>query len=128
MIFFNLPEVHSYVASCMFVGNIMKILWRNKNQNQYYNKFSIRKIDSIWFSKPDISINRNEYGFNAIGNSPNRIIHHTVVEVISMFFPEKNEKDIIDELYNNKMLYSRLIGCFSNASNIIEYDSDIPLI
>ena len=111
VIFFNLPEVHSYKSACLFISKILSCIRNN----------SIKDITSgyfiIWISKTV------PY---AKSFSRNRVISTAdIIPIIKMFFPEKKYNDIEEELYaDNKALLNKLLRCFGPYNGNYEMMSD----
>ena len=100
VVFFNLPEVHSYKSACTFIGNIINCLTNNKIKDLIYNYFNVWVFEPVLY-KRIFTLNRN-------------IIETREVEItIKMFFPEKSTTAIKQELFaNGYALLSKLLRCF----------------
>ena len=110
VLFFNVPEVHSYITACKLVGNMMKCLWKDEDHNRYliqimiYDNNFTRNVSKVNIHKPHAFLNKIDK--SAI--SPDRI----VVDILNLFFPEKTKGMILNELNNDMQLQLKLYQCF----------------
>ena len=114
LLFFNLPKLHSYTTACKFVGNMMRTLWRNEDHNTIVLSIDIHNIVYIFIPDKTFTIgNPYRCGFlnidkTSIGPNPDQ----KVVNIINLFFPEKERDDIIKELTKDKQLLLKLYKCY----------------
>ena len=114
LLFFNLPKLHSYTTACKFVGNMMRTLWRNEDHNTIVLSIDIHNIVYIFIPDKTFTIgNPYRCGFlnidkTSIGPNPDQ----KVVNIINLFFPEKERDDIIKELIKDKQLLLKLYKCY----------------
>ena len=95
--YFNLPKVHSYKEACQFVGNMVSCILNNKEYNQNYSFFEIYSFDSSSNYVKMKKIGSTGYVYDKA--------HQTwMIDVISMFFPEKPVDAIRRELNSNRDL------------------------
>ena len=89
VMFFNLPEINSYIASCRFVSNIMRCFWSNKNYNESFRRFYIQGFNSsrTTYTNNVIEIEDETY---KLGRLYNKIPKRTIIDSICMFYPEKD--------------------------------------
>ena len=113
VIFFNLPEVHSYKAACVFISNILNCI-RNNNIKDMTASYFI-----IWISKTV------PY---AKSFSRNRIITKAdIISIVTLFFPEKKYDDIEKELFaDDNALLNKLLRCFGTYNGNYEMMSGSP--
>ena len=113
VLFFNLPKANSYRVACAFAGNIIKCLFKNRKYSRFLNRFSIynlNKLADIWYGGLHIHNSEICDSFYKIVKTSNP--DFMLVEIINMFFPEKNNKDILSELRKNTELLFKLYRYF----------------
>ena len=105
VMFFDLPEFHSYKSACVFISNILSCIWNNSIKD-YTSGYFI-----IWDSKPV------PYGWNF---SRKYMDNRMIERIIKLFFPEKRYDDIEKELSaDNNALLNKLLRCFRTYSPMI---------
>ena len=112
--FFNLPKIHTYLAACRFIGNIVKQLWKNRNHNSYLKKLIIQDRSLMGRIYEGLHL-YNPYAYRGVEHTVYKDPVHpddTVTGIIQMFFPEKDEDTVYDELSSDRELLSRLYKCF----------------
>lgn len=116
VMFFNLPKAKSYRSACNFTGNIIKCLFKNGKfkYNRYINRFSIYNIDKLSDKKHNGLHIYNSYNCGAFYKIDKTSIEpdYTVVKIINLFFPEKNNNYILSELRKDTELLLRLYRYF----------------
>ena len=120
MMFFDLPEVHTYSEACKFISAIMKCLWNNESYRKIFNMYTLYIQEPHKMIVNGVFQEESQYGFHITQNEymkhrfrdsvePDEII----IRILNMFFPEKNRDYIIDELTDNfDTLYMKLKNCF----------------
>ena len=115
VLFFNLPKANSYRTACNFTGKIIKCLFKNGNYSRFLNRFSIynlNKLSDIWYIGGlhiyNSDICDSFYKIDKTSIEPD----FTLVEILNMFFPEKNNKNILYELKKDTELLFRLYRYF----------------
>ena len=83
VIFFNLPEVHSYKAACLFISKILSCIQNNSIKDMTSGYFNIWDFDPVPYVR-NFSKKYMDYG--------------TIKTIIKMFFPEKSVTAIRQEL------------------------------
>jgi hypothetical protein len=114
LMFFNLPKIHTYLAACRFIGNIVKQLWKNRNHNSYLKKLIIQDRSLMGRIYEGLHL-YSPYAYRGVEHTVYKDLVHpddTVTGIIQMFFPEKDEDTIYDELSSDRELLSRLYKCF----------------
>ena len=97
VMYFNLPKVRSYKEACQFVGNMVSCILNNKEYNQNYTSFYIYGVNS--------STNRVEMKkMSNVGYVYDKIHQTWMINVISMFFPEKPVNAICREIESDRDL------------------------
>ena len=85
----------------------MKILWRNKNYDTFVDSIYVHNIMT------DVEFDMyNPYTYDNVAINKTSIKH--VVNIINLFFPEKNYNEIEEELIEDKQLLLKLYKCFPN--------------
>ena len=101
VVFFNLPEVHSYKAACTFIGNIFSCIYNN----------SIKYITSGFFIIWDFNPVPYKRGFSTNYMNYKRTTASYIEAAITMFFPEKSTT-ISQELHaDDNVLLNKLLRC-----------------
>lgn len=98
VMYFNLPKVRSYKEACQFVGNMVSCILNNKEYNQNYPFFYIYSVNDS--SSNCVVMNK----IGSIGYEYNKIHQTWMIDVISMFFPEKPVDAIRRELDSDRHL------------------------
>ena len=98
VIFFNLPDVHSYKAACVFISNILSYIQNDRIEDLIYRYFN------VWNFEPVV------YKRKFFGNC--MITVSDIIIIINLFFPEKRAT-ITQELYaDDNALLNKLLRCF----------------
>ena len=117
LIFFKSPVFSSYTSPGRLVGNIMKCLWHNTAVGTEYERFMIWNYDLSADRKKTIKCHMTLW--NPIIYPESRIKKtkepdDAVIQTIKLFFPERDERDIYEELKNNDALLNKLYGYFTH--------------
>lgn len=85
----------------------MKTLWKNKNYDTFVDSIYVHNIMT------DVEFDMyNPYTYDNVVINKRSIQH--IVNIINLFFPEKNFNDIEKELIKDKQLLLKLYNCFPN--------------
>lgn len=98
VMYFNLPKVRSYKEACQFVGNMVSCILNNKEYNKNYPFFYIYSVDD---SSSNYVVMKK---IGSIGYEYDKTHQTWMIDVISMFFPEKPVDTICRELDSNREL------------------------
>ena len=116
VMFFNLPKANTYRTACNFTGNIIKCLFKNGKYkyNRFLNQFSIYNLNKLSDKNYNGLHIYNSYICGAFYKIDKMSIKpdYTVVKILNMFFPEKNNKDILSELRKDTELLFKLYRYF----------------
>ena len=114
ILFFNLPKANSYRTACNLAGMIIKCLFKNGNYSRFLNRFSIYNIDRLSDKNYNGLHIYNSYICGAFYQIDKTSIgpDYTLVKIINMFFPEKNNKDVLYELRKDTELLFKLYRYF----------------
>ena len=91
VIYFNLPNVRTFIAGCKFVSNIMKCLWNNSS-HEYFTAFFIKRTDA----KAICTVNV----YNPILYPGLRISMSQMFNIMTLFFPDKDKESIDTDMFN----------------------------
>ena len=98
VIFFNLPDVHSYKSACVFVSNILSYIQNDMIKDFTYGTFLLWDFNPVAYAR------------NFSGNCT--IAVSDILSIVTLFFPEKSAT-IRQELYaNDDALLNKLLRCF----------------
>ena len=98
VIYFNLPNVRTFIAGCKFVSNIMKCLWNNSNQ-KYFEAFFIQ-FTAFFKKRADYKAICSVNVYNPIFYPGLKLSTNQIFNIITMFFPDEDVKSIDTDLFN----------------------------
>ena len=99
LIFFNLPDIHSYKSACFFVGSIINCLLNDSIKDLHFDDFYVWDFNPIPY-KRSFTLNKNIIGVIDIET------------IIKMFFPEKSATIKRELCADNNALLNKLLKCF----------------
>ena len=98
VIYFNLPNVRTFIAGCKFVSNIMKCMWNNSS-HEYFTAFFIQ-FTAFFKKRADYKAICTVNVYNPILYPGLRISMSQMFNIMTLFFPDKDKESIDTDLYN----------------------------
>jgi hypothetical protein len=99
--FVNLPKVKTYNATCQFIRNITKQLWKNEFFGKYYDNLLVCRFKKKYDDNLDSVILYNIYQHPQLRITNNDIDLIELVDLIHMFFTDHSPLAIKEELSKN---------------------------